>query len=84
MYAVDSKQHGFIESKFYLFFKIIIVFNLFYGEMFKKVQHSNKSANGEENSQTANKEQNREEKHCTIIPVSYKNWRVPGCGHSLA
>lgn len=52
--------------------------------MFKKLQHSIKSAKGEENSQTANKEQNREEKHCAIIPVSYKNWHVPGCVHSLA
>lgn len=41
--------------------------------MFKKLQHFIKSAKGEENSQTANKEQNSEEKHCTIIPVSYKN-----------
>lgn len=52
--------------------------------MFKKLQRSIKSAKGEENSQTANKELNREEKHCTIIPVSYKNWHVPGCVHSLA
>lgn len=73
-----------LKANFNYFFKIIIVFNLFYGEMFKKLQHSIKSAKGEENSQTANKEQNREEKHCTIIPVSYKNWHVPGCGHSLA